>query len=128
MTVIPALAARPGRVQYRNRIDSGNPDDVHEPAGESCSRTTSSSWAACWPFLMRYTALERLPLLLVAIAAYFFAQSNPKLTLAFMLAALTVMHVAGGAMLPAWMGLMAKIFPVNVRGRFFALGRFLGEP
>ena len=78
------------------------------------------------PFLMRYTALERLPLLIVAIAAYFLAQSNPKLTLALTLMALTVMYVAGGAMLPAWMGLMAKIFPVNVRGRFFALVGFLG--
>ena len=78
------------------------------------------------PFLMRYTALERLPLLVVAIAAYFLAQSNPKLTLALTLMALTVMYVAGGAMLPAWMGLMAKIFPVNVRGRFFALVGFLG--
>ena len=75
---------------------------------------------------MRYTALERLPLLVVAIAAYFLAQSNPKLTLALTLMALTVMYVAGGAMLPAWMGLMAKIFPVNVRGRFFALVGFLG--
>lgn len=78
------------------------------------------------PFLMRYTALERLPLLVIAIVAYFLALSNPGLTLALTLLALTVMYFASGAMLPAWMDLMAKIFPVNVRGRFFALVGLLG--
>ena len=125
MTVIPAFAARLGASNTVIGLIPAIQMTCMSLPGIFFANYIEQS-GRLLPFLMRYTALERLPLLVVAIAAYFLAQSNPKLTLALTLMALTVMYVAGGAMLPAWMGLMAKIFPVNVRGRFFALVGFLG--
>ncbi len=78
-------------------------------------------------FILGYTVWERLPLLLLAGAAYFFAERSPGLILALMLVCLSVMWGTGGALMPAFMDMIGKVIPTNYRGRLFAAsGTFAG--
>ena len=79
------------------------------------------------PMILSWTSFERLPLLLLAIVAYLFAERSPGLTLAAVLISLLSMSGAGGALMPAWMDLIAKVIPANRRGRMFATGSVLGS-
>jgi MFS family permease len=71
--------------------------------------------------------LERLPIILLAPAAYFWAVSRPfwALTAFFILYA---WHTFGaGLIVVGWQDLIAKIIPVDRRGRFFGITNFLGN-
>lgn len=71
--------------------------------------------------------LERVPIFLLAPAAYFLAIDRPMLALAafFMLYA---WHTLGaGVIIVGWQDLIAKIIPVEKRGRFFGITNFLGN-
>ncbi len=78
------------------------------------------------PTMLRYTWLERLPLLLLAIAVYLLAEGRPALVLVIMLIALAVLTTAGGALAPVWIGMISKVIPVTLRGRFYASGAAIG--
>ena len=77
-------------------------------------------------FILTHTVWERLPLLMLAIAAYLLAETQPGLVLVVLLLSLAAISGVGGALTPAWMDLIGKVIPTNLRGRLFASGNTLG--
>jgi MFS family permease len=77
------------------------------------------------PFLMRWTAWERVPFLVMALLAFFTAPRWPGLTLALVIVMLAIITGVGGVLMPAWMELIARTLPGTMRGRFFALSNFV---
>jgi MFS family permease len=73
------------------------------------------------PFVLRYTGAERVPFLILAVLAFTVAERAPAATLALMLVMLLVITGTGGALMPAWMEIIARAIPVQMRGRFFGL-------
>ena len=71
------------------------------------------------PFLLRYTIWERVPFLVLALAAFFLADRAPALTLGVLLVMLLIVTGVGGVLMPAWMDLIGRVVPVTLRGRFF---------
>ncbi|OGO72305.1 MAG: hypothetical protein A2Z49_07105 [Chloroflexi bacterium RBG_19FT_COMBO_56_12] len=70
---------------------------------------------------------ERLPVLLLPVSAYFLATSLPALALAVFFV-LYAWHTFGaGLIVVGWQDMVAKIFPVDKRGRFFGISQFLGN-
>ena len=78
-------------------------------------------------FILKYTTIERLPYLVMALGAYFWAVERPELTLALLLACLALVSGAGGALMPAWLDLISKVVPTSYRGRLFAFGSTLAS-
>jgi MFS family permease len=78
------------------------------------------------PFLLRFTLGERVPLLVVAVAAYALAQSHPLVVLVILLLSVGSMAAASGSLWPGWTELVAKVIPVHLRGRMFAYSSGLG--
>ena len=76
------------------------------------------------PFIMRWTAWERVPFLVMALLAFFTAERWPNLTLGLVLLMLAIVTGVGGVLMPAWMDLIARALPTRIRGRFFALSNF----
>ena len=72
------------------------------------------------PFVLRYTVWERVPFAVLALAAFFLAETAPTLTLAVMLLSLLVITGVGGVLMPAWMDIIGRVIPRSARGRFFA--------
>jgi MFS family permease len=70
---------------------------------------------------------ERLPVILLPLSAYFLGDSHPDMALAaFFL--LFAWHTFGaGLIVVGWQDMVAKIFPVDKRGRFFGISNFLGN-
>jgi len=77
------------------------------------------------PFIMRWTAGERMPFLVMALLAFFTAERWPNLTLGLMLLMLLLITGVGGVLMPACMDLIARTLPTTIRGRFFALSNFV---
>jgi MFS family permease len=71
--------------------------------------------------------LERVPIFLLAPAAYFLATGRPVLALVtFFL--LYAWHCFGaGLIVVGWQDMIAKIIPVDKRGRFFGITNFIGN-
>jgi MFS family permease len=70
---------------------------------------------------------ERLPIFLLAPAAYFLATSQPGLTLVIFFV-LFAWHTFGtGITIVGWQDMIAKIIPVDKRGRFFGITNFIGN-
>ena len=78
------------------------------------------------PYVTRYTVFERLPLALGAVAILLLATDNPGLALVLLILSLASMSLVGGVVLPGWFGIITKIVPVNIRGRFFAWSNTIG--
>lgn len=70
--------------------------------------------------------LERLPIW-VMILSTIVAQRSPLAALGMMLFALTWHAMGAGVVAPAWMSLVAKIFPPRNRGTFLGLTMFIGS-
>lgn len=70
--------------------------------------------------------LERVPIYLMVVST-FFARTNPVIALGLMLFALTWNALGAGVVAPAWMSLIAKIFPPTKRGSFFGITMFIGS-
>jgi MFS family permease len=73
------------------------------------------------PFVLRYTGAERVPFLVLALLAFAVADRAPAATLTLMLLMLLVVTGTGGVLMPAWMDVVAKTIPVQLRGRFFGV-------
>ncbi len=71
--------------------------------------------------------LERLPLLLLAPMIYFLATSQPTLTLILFFVLYTWHNVGAGVIIVGWQDMIAKIIPVDKRGRFFGITNFVGN-
>lgn len=74
------------------------------------------------PFVLTYTAWERLPWLLLAIAVFGWGATDPTIVLVLLVATLASVALVGGALSPAWTDLIARVIPTDYRGRFFAIG------
>src|SRR5207253_1674475 len=64
---------------------------------------------------------ERVPILVLALAAFVAAERAPGLALGVLLAMLFLVTGVGGVLMPAWMDIVGRAIPVTLRGRFFAL-------
>jgi MFS family permease len=71
------------------------------------------------PFVLRWTMWERAPFLVLALAA-FVGDRAPTLALAVLLAMLFVITGTGGLLMPAWMDIVGRVVPTQLRGRLFA--------
>jgi MFS family permease len=71
--------------------------------------------------------LERLPILLLVPAVYFLAIRQPVLTLVIFFVLYTWQNVGTGVILVGWQDMIAKIIPVDKRGRFFGISNFIGN-
>ena len=74
------------------------------------------------PFVLRYTGAERVPFLVLAVLAFTVAERAPMATLALMLVMLLVITGTGGALMPAWMEIIARRFPCSCAGGSSACG------
>lgn len=79
------------------------------------------------PFVLRYTLWERIPFLVLALVAFLLADAAPGLALMASFLMLTVLTVTGGLLIPAWMDIVGKAIPVELRGRFSATSSLLGS-
>jgi MFS family permease len=71
--------------------------------------------------------LERLPIFLLAPAAYFLASGQPMLAVAVFFV-LYAWHCLGtGMVVVGWQDMIAKLIPVDKRGRFFGITNFIGN-
>jgi MFS family permease len=71
--------------------------------------------------------LERMPIFLLAPAAYFLAVERPMLALAAFFILYAWHTLGAGVIVVGWQDLIAKIIPVEKRGRFFGITNFLGN-
>ncbi len=70
---------------------------------------------------------ERLPLLLLAPLTYLLAVDQPALCLAVFFLLYTWHNFGAGIITVGWQDMIAKIFPVDQRGRFFGITNFIGN-
>jgi MFS family permease len=71
--------------------------------------------------------LERLPIFLLAPAVYFLAIGQPVLTLALFFVLYTWHNIGAGIIIVGWQDMIAKVIPVEKRGRFFGVSSFIGN-
>jgi MFS family permease len=71
--------------------------------------------------------LERLPIFLLAPAVYFLAARQPILTLVIFFGLYTWHNVGAGVIIVGWQDMIAKVIPVEKRGRFFGISSFIGN-
>jgi MFS family permease len=71
--------------------------------------------------------LERIPVLLLAPAAYFLSISQPLLAMLTFFLLYAWFCFGGGTIIVGWQDLVAKIFPVEKRGRFLGITNFIGN-
>ena len=70
---------------------------------------------------------ERIPIFLLAPVTYFLATSQPMLALSLFFV-LYAWHAFGaGLIIVGWQDMVAKLIPVDKRGRFFGITNFLGN-
>ncbi len=71
--------------------------------------------------------LERIPIFLMAPTAYLLAGSRPMLALITFLLLYTWHCGGAGLIIVGWQDMIAKIIPVDKRGRFFGITNFIGN-
>lgn len=71
--------------------------------------------------------LERVPVFLMPVTAAIFAKDRPILALALFLLCYIWYTFGAGLIIVGWQDLIAKIIPVDKRGRFFGITNFLGN-
>ena len=71
--------------------------------------------------------IHRLPIFLMAPAVYFLANRQPFLTLFIFFGLYTWHNVGAGIIIVGWQDMIAKIIPVEKRGRFFGISNFIGN-
>jgi MFS family permease len=71
--------------------------------------------------------LERLPIFLLAPVTYLLAIRQPELVLVSFFVLFTWHCFGGGVIIVGWQDMIAKIIPVDKRGRFFGISNFIGN-
>lgn len=71
--------------------------------------------------------LERIPIFLLAPTAYFLATSRPAVALAVFFVLFAWHKFGAGVIIVGWQDMIAKIIPLEKRGRFFGITNFLGN-
>ena len=80
------------------------------------------------PMVVKYGLLaERLPVLLLALSSFLLASSQPGLALALFFLFYAWHKLGSGSIAPAWEDMMAKVIPLDRRGRFFGIANFGGS-
>ncbi len=69
---------------------------------------------------------ERIPFILMTGSAFFFAGRNPPLALVLFFLGFVWQNFGAGIVATSWQDMLAKVFPVDRRGRFFGLSTFAG--
>jgi MFS family permease len=69
---------------------------------------------------------ERLPFVVMAASAFLFAARNPSLALSLFFLTLTWHTIGAGLIAISWQDMLAKVIPVNYRGRLLGLANALG--
>lgn len=69
---------------------------------------------------------ERFPILLLALSTYFLAGAHPVVALDLFFVFYTWHRIGSGAIAPAWEDMIAKVIPLDRRGRFFGIANFGG--
>jgi MFS family permease len=78
-----------------------------------------------YPFNLGFF-FERVPVMLLAPSVLLFAVQSPALALVAFFFLLTWQNFGAGSINVAWQDMIAKIIPVQNRGKFFGLSNFLG--
>jgi MFS family permease len=71
--------------------------------------------------------LERVPIFLLAPTAYFLASNRPNAALAVFFLLLAWHTFGAGLIVVGWQDMIAKLIPVDKRGRFFGITYFIGS-
>ncbi len=71
--------------------------------------------------------LERVPVFLLAPSAFFLAIRQPVLAMVVFFLLYTWYCGGAGLIIVGWQDMIAKIFPVDKRGRFFGITNFIGN-
>ena len=71
--------------------------------------------------------LERLPIFLLAPAAYILAMEKPVLALVTFFVLYAWNCFGAGIIIVGWQDMIAKLIPVEKRGRFFGITNFIGN-
>ncbi len=71
--------------------------------------------------------LERVPVFLLTLSAALFAKSNPMLALVLFFVFYSWYCGGAGLIIVGWQDMVAKIIPVDRRGRFFGITNFVGN-
>jgi MFS family permease len=79
------------------------------------------------PFVLRTAFVQRLPWLLLGLLSFFLVGKIPQsAALALFFVGLAMAAVTGSINLPGWFDMVAKVIPVRLRGRLFAMRSILG--
>jgi MFS family permease len=70
---------------------------------------------------------ERLPVILLAPLTYLLAASQPVITLVIFFVLYTWQNLGTGIIIVGWQDMIAKIIPVDKRGRFLGISNFIGN-
>jgi MFS family permease len=70
---------------------------------------------------------ERLPIFLLAPVTYYLAVNQPQAALAAFFFLFTWHAFGAGVIIIGWQDMIAKIIPVEKRGRFFGIANFIGN-
>jgi len=78
------------------------------------------------PMIQKISVVERVPYLFVALLAILWPQAPAWLAYGMLALSLTLATGAGGLAGPAWQAMLAKVVPVDRRGRMFGISNALG--
>jgi MFS family permease len=78
------------------------------------------------PLILFVTTIERLPFLVLALAAPLLAARQPAVLLVLFYLMIGLHQLGGGLGYPAWLDLIARTIPDGWRGRFFGLWTGVG--
>src|SRR5512138_1711916 len=70
--------------------------------------------------------LERMPILLLAPMTFFLATRQPMLALMLFFVLFAWHALGAGVIIVGWQDMIAKVIPVEKRGRFFGITNFVG--
>ena len=70
---------------------------------------------------------ERIPVFLLAPSAFLLATRSPTLALFVFFLLFAWWNIGAGMVLVGWQDMVAKIIPVQSRGRFFGISNFIGN-
>jgi MFS family permease len=78
------------------------------------------------PLLLRVSVIERVPYLFVTLGILLWAGAPWQFSYVVLALSLGLATFSGGLVGPAWQNMLAKVIPVQRRGRMFGLGQALG--
>ncbi|MFO7916717.1 MAG: MFS transporter [Anaerolineae bacterium] len=78
------------------------------------------------PLVQKISVFERLPYLVVALSILLWPKAPSWFSYSLLALCLAVATGSGGLASPAWKSMLAKVIPVERRGRLFGLSRALG--